>query len=85
LSTVIQEKYAKSSFTKPTMVYGDGDGTVPVESLTYCKNWITEKRLSLPPPPPFFYILFLFYILFVLFYYFILGIGGTQIYATKIF
>jgi len=47
LSTVIRENYAGSSFTKLTMVRGDGDGTVPVESLTFCKTWSskTSKKL----------------------------------------
>jgi lysophospholipase-3 len=47
VSTAVQEKYTDTTFTKPTIINGDGDGTVPIESLTFCKTWAdqTEKLL----------------------------------------
>jgi len=48
LSTAIQEQYKTTTFDKPTVIMGDGDGTVPVESLSFCKSWAskTSKLVS---------------------------------------
>jgi hypothetical protein len=48
LSTAIKETFGTVTFTKPKITYGDGDGTVPVESLSFCNVWAsqTDKFLS---------------------------------------
>lgn len=41
VSTLHQETFSSNDFDKtPKSIMGDGDGTVPIESLTFCKNWI---------------------------------------------
>lgn len=42
VTTVKGEKYTTKDFTKPTLINGDGDGTVPIESLTFCNNWVNQ-------------------------------------------
>eukprot|EP00026_Physarum_polycephalum_P006760 Phypoly_transcript_06812.p1 GENE.Phypoly_transcript_06812~~Phypoly_transcript_06812.p1 ORF type:complete len:333 (+),score=48.85 Phypoly_transcript_06812:371-1369(+) len=48
VSTVQGETYTTSDFTKPpTLIMGDGDGTVPLQSLTFCQTWAnqTDKKV----------------------------------------
>lgn len=48
VSTLHQETFSSDDFDKsPKSIMGDGDGTVPIESLTFCNNWIgmTNKTL----------------------------------------
>jgi len=49
VTTLRAEIFSSDDLSKePKLVNGDGDGTVPIESLTFCNNWIgiTNKTLS---------------------------------------
>jgi len=48
VTTLHQEIFSSNDFTKrPTLVNGDGDGTVPIESLIFCNNWAGKSNFSL--------------------------------------
>lgn len=48
VTTVQQETYTNNKFQSPNLIFGNGDGTVPIQSLTFCQNWanITDKKLA---------------------------------------
>lgn len=48
LPTNVMMTFGKGGFSKqPTITYGDGDGTVPHGSLTYCEKWMNKMPNSL--------------------------------------
>jgi hypothetical protein len=46
VSTVTGEIFKTNDFTRPISITGDGDGTVPIESLTFCQNWAIQNDKS---------------------------------------
>jgi len=48
VTTLRQEIFSSDDLSRtPKLVNGDGDGTVPIESLTFCNTWASQTNKTL--------------------------------------